>query len=123
MFLLFIRQAIGSYYIQNIFIVNHIQEDCYLDDEQSKQHWSKKQVLTTCNWSSGSQVYNWISYGLNHQIEHHLFPTMNMYLYPIISPIVQKVCLKHRLKYKNYNTFFEAWTHMVQNINQLSKTT
>jgi fatty acid desaturase len=50
-------------------------------------------VYTTANWKSGSYFAIFlISSGLNHQIEHHLFPVMNIYLYPKIAHVVQEEC-------------------------------
>lgn len=56
---------------------------------------------------------NFISGGLNHQIEHHLFPAMNIYLYPFISEIVEKTCQEFNLPYNNYETFAEAYVDMI----------
>ena len=55
-------------------------------------HWAVQQVQGSANWSSGSRWSNWLSGGLNHQIEHHLFPSMSIYLYPTISPVVRQTC-------------------------------
>ena len=51
----------------------------------------------SANWRAGSRVYNWISGGLNHQIEHHLFPSMSIYLYPTIAPVVRATCAEFGL--------------------------
>jgi len=59
-------------------------------------------------------LYNWVSGGLNHQIEHHLFPSMSIHLYPLISPIVQKTCHDFDLPYYNYQSFFTAYTDMIK---------
>lgn len=117
MSLLFVRQIFAAHYLENIFIVNHVQEG--LIPSSPKLHWAVQQVAGTANWGSGSWLWNIFSGGLNHQIEHHLFPSMNTYLYPIISPVVAKVCKKHGLTYSNYNNFFSAWFDMVRNVNKL----
>ena len=57
--------VLGAQYLENIFIVNHIQDECAWPDKAA--HWANKQVTATANWSSGSVAWNFISGGLNHQ--------------------------------------------------------
>lgn len=85
----FIMLAVAAYYMEGIFIVNHLQRDLV---PEPRVHWAIQQVQGTANWRSGSQVANFISGGLNHQIEHHLFPGMSIYLYPVIAPVVRETC-------------------------------
>ena len=118
MILLFIRQSITSLVIENIFIVNHIQPS--LHSHNSEIHWSINQIKTSCNWSSNSRFFNWFTGGLNNQIEHHLFPTMNPYLYTRISPIVKNTCKKHHIPYNDFPTFWDAWISMIKFIHRLS---
>jgi len=107
MALLFLFMGVGAHYLENVFIVNHIQEEC--NNPPKDAHWATKQVITTVNWGSESHFWNWFSGGLNHQIEHHLFPSLSIYLYPFISPIVQQTCKEFDIPYRNYKTFPEAW--------------
>ena len=58
-----------------------IEKDCY-----------KYQVITSTNHSMDSIPGFIFSSGLNYQIEHHLFPTINHCHYPSIQPIVKRVC-------------------------------
>lgn len=111
--------GVGAHYLENIFIVNHIQES--LIPPTSHMHWANKQVFGTANWSSASVFWNWFSGGLNHQIEHHLFPSVSTYLYPEISPIVKSTCEEFRIPYHNYSNLATAWIDMVSNIHKLSK--
>lgn len=120
---LFTKVAVGSHYLENIFIVNHIQtplfEPSHVDPESepdSKAHWAIKQVKSTSNWSSGSEWWNWFSGGLNHQIEHHLFPSMHPYLYPRISSIVRRTCAEFELPYYDYSSFGSAWLGMTRHL-------
>lgn len=134
----FTVMIIGAYYIENIFVVNHIQDGLVPD---ASVHWADKQILGTANWGSvcfclgmaspdaqtsfslsippsslsmqASHFWNFFSGGLNHQIEHHLFPAMNPYLYPFISPIVKQCCEEHKLPYQNFSSFASAWWAMI----------
>ena len=61
-----------------------------------------------------------LSGGLNYQIEHHLFPSVNSCHLPEISKIVKKLCKKYNIKYNEYNSFFKALYDVfitVKNIN------
>jgi len=111
--------AIGAYYIESIFIVNHIQDGLVPDE---RLHWADKQILATSNWSSASHFWGFFSGGLNHQIEHHLFPSLNTYMYPVISPVVKKACEEYGLPYFNYPNFFYAWLDMINYLRKLGRT-
>lgn len=106
---LFVFMALGGHYLENIFIVNHIQNGLV---PPPGAHWASKQVLATANWQSGSMFWSWFSGGLNHQIEHHMFPSLSFYWYPRISAIVRQTCADHGLPYADYPSFFAAWWDM-----------
>lgn len=97
--------AIGAYYMEGIFVVNHLQENLVPPGER---HWAEQQVLGTANWGAGSRWSNFISGGLNHQIEHHLFPSMAVHLYPIISPVVRKTCREFGIPYREFSGYWPA---------------
>jgi len=101
-----IFMAIGAHYLENIFIVNHIQEELLPKEDA---HWAERQVMATTNWCGGGYIANFISGGLNHQVEHHLFPSYSTYVYPVIAPIVEQTCKDFNLPYNNHKTFIEAW--------------
>ncbi len=114
----FVMMAAGAYYVESIFIVNHIQPGLV---PPHKEHWAMTQVRATSNWSSGSRLANAMSGGLNHQIEHHLFPAMSPHLYPEISPIVRNTCLEFGLPYANHRSFFHAWWSTFSYLRQLGR--
>jgi len=106
----------AALYMEHIFIVNHIQDGLI---PSPTLHWAARQVESTYNWCGGSQFWNVTSGGLNHQVEHHLFPAMSYYLYPIINPIVRKCCSDHGLTYRNFGSYPEAWISMVKYLRDL----
>lgn len=108
--------GIGGHYMENIFIVNHIQDELV---PPNTLHWSNRQVMATANWASGSTFWNFFSGGLNHQIEHHLFPSTSHYLYPHLAPIVEKTCREFNLPYVNYPSFPAAWMAMIRYLRDL----
>jgi linoleoyl-CoA desaturase len=46
--------------------------------------------------------------GLNHQIEHHLFPRISHIHLPAISDIVEQVCKEHGVRYRVHPTMTQA---------------
>jgi len=43
--------------------------------------------------------------GLNHQVEHHLFPRICHVHYPALSEVVEKACQEHGIPYRSNPTF------------------
>lgn len=100
-----VMMAVAAYYMEGIFILNHLQPDLVPAPDV---HWAVQQVQGTANWGAGKRWTNWISGGLNHQIEHHLFPSMAIHLYPIVSPVVRRTCEEFGLSYRDYPGFVSA---------------
>lgn len=72
------------------------------------EEWAAYQMQTTVNFANSSSFWNWFTGGLNHQIEHHLFPSMSHTHYKTIRPIVRETALEFRLPYKQFATYAEA---------------
>jgi linoleoyl-CoA desaturase len=70
--------------------------------------WLVHQMLTTANFSEGNRWLTEYVGGLNHQIEHHLFPSTCSAHYPMIAPIVRKVAAEHGIPYCSHPTFLGA---------------
>jgi linoleoyl-CoA desaturase len=51
-----------------------------------------------------NRVVTWLLGGLNHQIEHHLFPRVSHVHYPALSRIVKETCHRFDLDYMNFPT-------------------
>jgi len=66
------------------------------------------QLNTTSNFSPNNRFITWYLGGLNYQIEHHLFPKVCHVHYPAISVIVEDICKKHGIIYKNSSSLPKA---------------
>lgn len=64
-----------------------------------KMEWAVHQVVTSANFSLNNPVVTWYVGGLNHQIEHHLFPRVCSYRLPELAPIVQRLCAEQGVPY------------------------
>lgn len=100
-----VMMAIGAYYMEGIFIVNHLQKGLVPPNDR---HWAEQQVMGSANWGAASRWSNFISGGLNHQVEHHLFPSMAVHLYPIIAPTVRRTCEEFGVPYHTFSGFLPA---------------
>jgi linoleoyl-CoA desaturase len=59
--------------------------------------WAVHQLRTTANFATDSRLATWLTGGLNHQIEHHLFPKVAHTHYPRLRPIVGAIAQRHGL--------------------------
>lgn len=70
--------------------------------------WAALQCRTSYNWALTSWVWSHLSGGLNHQVEHHLFPGVCHVHYPGIQPIVQATCAEFGVPYMVHDTLGSA---------------
>ena len=75
--------------------VNHLHSESI---KSHNKNWYINQVTTANNFGTHWPHY-YTSIGLNYQIEHHLFPTVNHCHLRDIQPIVKKLCAKHGIPY------------------------
>lgn len=71
-------------------------------------HWAEHQVATTVNFAPRNRVVTWFTGGLNHQIEHHLFPRVAHVHYARLSRLVKGACERHGLRYNEHPGVFSA---------------
>jgi fatty acid desaturase len=116
-FYVLIPMLLSNILFMTITQVTHLHEDTF----HNEKDWYKHQVLTSSNHSIES-FFNFIfSGGLNYQIEHHLFPGVNHCHYPSIQPIVERICKKHDINYKKFNSYYDAFYSYYKHIKVLSK--
>ncbi len=71
------------------------------------------QMATTSNFSPRSRVFSWFIGGLNHQVEHHLFPNICHIHYRKISKIIKQTAEEYNIPYLYKKTFVGAiWSHL-----------
>jgi len=83
-------------YLGTIFLVNHIGMHVIEPGEDSSRF--ERRLESTCNLGD-SRLANIFFGGLNHHIEHHLFPTIPSARLGVARPIVRKFCRQHGLSY------------------------
>jgi linoleoyl-CoA desaturase len=83
------------------FSANHPQE-------MARREWAIHQVETTANFARKSRLLTWYVGGLNHQVEHHLFPRISHVHLPAIADVVEQVCREHGVRYSAHASFWSA---------------
>jgi linoleoyl-CoA desaturase len=95
-----------------VFQLAHVVEgpEYPVPDDQGRMEdaWLIHEMATTANFARSNRLLTWYVGGLNHQIEHHLFPRVCSAHYPAISPIVEAVAMKHGMPYYQNPTLFAA---------------
>ncbi|MGE0568167.1 MAG: fatty acid desaturase, partial [Bacteroidia bacterium] len=70
--------------------------------------WAIHQLNTTSNFAKNNKIVSWFVGGLNHQIEHHLFPNICHIHYRKISDIVKETAKEFNVSYFEIPTLREA---------------
>lgn len=109
---IFIMHYIAGFMLAVIFQPAHVVEGTEYPmpdrDRSMKTSWAVHQLLTTTNFANRSKWFTWYVGGLNHQIEHHLFPNICHVHYSKIAPIVKSTAKEFGLPYKSKKTFLDA---------------
>ncbi len=78
--------------------------------------WAAVQCQTSVNWSKGSWFWNHMSGGLNHQIEHHLFPSICHTNYVYIQDVVEDTCREFGVPYQSEDNLWVAYGKMLKHL-------
>lgn len=95
-----------------IFQLAHIVEDVAfpLPNEKGKieNSFAKHQLSTTSNFAMNNKLVTFLFGGLNHQVEHHLFPHVCHTHLHKIAPLVESTAKEFGLPYHQNSSFFSA---------------
>lgn len=104
----FIMHYFAGLILSVVFQLAHVMEDAEmpLPDETGnmKNTWAIHQLFTTVNFGNKSKIVNWFTGGLNHQVEHHIFPHISHIHYSKIGKIVKETAKEFNLPYNEYKT-------------------
>merc|ERR1712183_517508 len=93
-----------------------------MDQTKSKvpaNDWAAVQCQTSVNWAPGSWFWNHFSGGLNHQIEHHLFPSLCHTHYVHIQDVVERTCVEYGVPYRSEPNLLIAYGKMLSHLKTL----
>jgi linoleoyl-CoA desaturase len=103
-----------------VFQLAHVvpQTDMPLPDKKGnlKHTWAIHQLYTTSNFAPNNKFISFFTGGLNHQVEHHIFPNISHIHYGKIAKIVKQTAKEFNLPYYEYKTMTKA---LKEHFNQL----
>jgi linoleoyl-CoA desaturase len=95
-----------------VFQLAHVTESTLMPvptEELKFEHaWVTHQLFTTANFSVKNKLVGWFTGGLNHQVEHHIFPNISHIHYSKIRDIVKETAQEYNLPYFEYKSTREA---------------
>lgn len=104
----FVMHYTAGLILSVVFQLAHVvkETEMPLPDETGtmKNTWAIHQLFTTVNFSTKSSFINWFTGGLNHQVEHHIFPNISHVHYTKIAKIVKETTKEFNLPYYEYKT-------------------
>jgi linoleoyl-CoA desaturase len=104
----FLFHLVFSWALATVFQVAHLTPGMEFDGVRASDDWAVHQLRTTANFATGSRLTTWLTGGLNHQIEHHLFPNVAHTHYSGLRPIVYAAAQRHGLKCHDLGSFSSA---------------
>ena len=109
----FVMHYTAGLILSLVFQLAHVVEETAMplpdqDTQKMENSWAVHQLLTTTNFSTNNRFLNWFTGGLNHQIEHHIFPNISHIHYTEIAKIVKKTAKEFNLPYLEYKSTMSA---------------
>jgi linoleoyl-CoA desaturase len=107
-----IMHFVAGLLLSCIFQLAHVMETSEYplptDDRKMENNWAIHQLLNTANFSPKSKSVFWFVGGLNHQIEHHLFPHICHIHYKQVAVLVEETANEYGLPYQVQPSFVRA---------------
>jgi linoleoyl-CoA desaturase len=121
----FVMHYVAGVILSVTFQLAHVvdQADTPLPDETGtmKNTWAIHQLFTTVNFGTKNKIVNWFTGGLNHQVEHHIFPNISHVHYTKIAKIVKETAKEFNLPYNEYKTTRKAIFSHFNHLKELGK--
>ena len=94
----FLFHLVLSWALAVVFQIAHLTPGMDFDGVHPGDDWAMHQIRTSADFAIGSRVTTWLTGGLNHQVEHHLFPNVAHTHYSGLRPIVRAAAQRHGLE-------------------------
>ncbi|MGC4040476.1 MAG: acyl-CoA desaturase [Flavobacterium sp.] len=108
-----------------VFQLAHVVEDISYpepnDIGEMENTWAIHQLFTTANFAPKNWLVNYYTGGLNHQVEHHLFPNISHIHYDKISKIVKETAHEFELPYMEFKTMRAAVASHFKHLKELGQ--
>ena len=117
----YVAGVILSVVFQLAHVINEAETPLPDDQGNMKNTWAIHQLFTTVNFGNKSKIVNWFTGGLNHQVEHHIFPNISHVHYTKIGEIVKATAKEFNLPYNEYKTTRKAIISHFKHLRDLGK--
>jgi linoleoyl-CoA desaturase len=91
------------------------------EEGEIENTWAIHQLYTTANFAPKNPIVNWFTGGLNHQIEHHIFPHISHVHYSKIAEIVKETTKEFNLPYIEFKTMTSAVVAHFKHLKELGQ--
>jgi linoleoyl-CoA desaturase len=105
-FILF--HVVLSWALAVVFQLAHLTPGMEFGGVRAGDDWALHQIRTTADFATSSRLITWFTGGLNHQIEHHLFPNVAHTHYSALRPIVRAVADRRGVQCHDLGGIFSA---------------
>ena len=110
----FVMHYTAGLILSIVFQLAHVMDEAEMplpqEDGLMANTWAIHQLKTTVNFARKNKLVNWYTGGLNHQVEHHIFPNISHIHYGKIAKIVRETAAEFGLPYKEYGSMRQAIT-------------
>lgn len=98
-------EVLASVHSFLVVLPNHCGDDLYRYDERPASRAERKirQIVSSANYSTGTDWQGFSQLWLNYQIEHHIWPDLTMLRYREVQPKVKALCEKYGIPYVQEN--------------------
>ena len=110
-----VAQSVFGLYLGSTFAPNH--KGMQIVDPGCRPDFLRRQVLTSRN-ITGGRVLSVVFGGLNHQIEHHLFPSMPSRNLRRCRPLVKEFCAREGVPYTE-TTVHSSYVRVLRYLNSV----
>ncbi|MEL1253217.1 acyl-CoA desaturase [Flavobacterium sp. DGU38] len=104
----FVMHYTAGLILSIVFQLAHVVEETTNpipnEEGEIENTWAIHQLYTTANFAPKNKIVNWFTGGLNHQIEHHIFPNISHIHYGKIAEIVKQTAKECNLPYHEFRT-------------------
>jgi linoleoyl-CoA desaturase len=95
----FVLYGTIGFLFSSIAQLSHIQHECIQVNNENKNDFLYNQVTSSMNYKTENKLVRFICFGLDIQIEHHLFPNLPHSSLRQIQHIVRNYCDKNAIPY------------------------
>ncbi|CAM1359180.1 fatty acid desaturase family protein [Tenacibaculum soleae] len=121
----FIMHYTAGMILSVVFQLAHVVPNTKMplpDKEGNLEHtWAVHQLYTTSNFAPKNWLINFYTGGLNHQVEHHIFPNISHIHYNKLAKIVRETAEEFNLPYNEYKTMTRALIEHFKQLGSLGK--